>query len=45
VDFALDQHNAKLVTDADKKKMESVRSEIIAGKIKVPDYYLQMRKK
>ncbi len=45
VDYSVDQHNAKLVGDDDKKKIESIRNDIIAGKIKVPDYYLQMKKK
>ncbi len=45
VDYAMDQHNAKLVTEDDRKKLESIRGEIISGKIKVPDYYLTMKKK
>ena len=45
VDYALDEHNAKLVSEADKKELESLRSQIISGKIKVPDYYLVQKKK
>lgn len=45
VDYSLDEHNAKLVTEADKKKLEELRSEIVKGRIKVPDYYLIQKKK
>ena len=45
VDYALDQHNDKLVTADDRKKLESIRADIISGKIKVPDYYISMKKK
>jgi basic membrane protein A len=45
VDYALDEHNAKLVSADDKKKLESLRVDIISGKIKVPDYYVTMKKK
>ncbi len=38
VDYALDQHNAKLVTDDMKKKVDAAKADIIAGKIKVIDY-------
>jgi len=38
VDYALDEHNAKLVTPALKAKVEAVKADIIAGKIKVADY-------
>jgi len=38
VDYALDQHNAKLVTDEMKKKVDAAKADIIAGKIKVIDY-------
>jgi len=40
VDYAMDENNDKLVTAADRKKLEEIKAEIIAGKIKVPDYYL-----
>ncbi len=38
VDYAMDQHNAKLVTPAIKTKVEAYKADIIAGKIKVADY-------
>jgi basic membrane protein A len=38
VDYALDQHNAKLVTPDMKKKVDAAKADIIAGKIKVADY-------
>jgi len=38
VDYALDQHNAKLVTAEMKKKVDAAKADIIAGKIKVIDY-------
>jgi len=39
VDFALDQHNDKLITPTMRAKIEGIKTAIIAGKIKVPDYY------
>lgn len=38
VDYALDEHNAKLVTADMKKKVDQAKADIIAGKIKVIDY-------
>ena len=38
VDYALDQHNAKLVTPEMKAKVDAAKADIIAGKIKVIDY-------
>jgi basic membrane protein A len=38
VDYAVDQHNAKLITPALKAKIEAYKADIIAGKIKVADY-------
>ncbi len=38
VDFAMDQHNAKLVSADMKKKVDQAKADIIAGKIKVIDY-------
>jgi basic membrane protein A len=38
VDYALDQHNAKLVDAAMKAKVDAAKADIIAGKIKVADY-------
>jgi len=38
VDYAMDQHNAKLVSAALKTKVDAYKADIIAGKIKVADY-------
>ena len=38
VDWALDQNNAKLITDEIKAKVEQAKADIISGKIKVHDY-------
>ncbi len=38
VDYALDQHNAKLVSAEMKRKVDAAKADIIAGKIKVADY-------
>ena len=38
VDYAMDEHNAKLVTADMKKKVEAAKGDIISGKIKVADY-------
>ena len=38
VDYALDQHNAKLVTADMKAKVDAAKADIISGKIKVIDY-------
>lgn len=39
VDYAMDENNKSLVSESDKAKLESIRKDIISGKIKVPDYY------
>jgi basic membrane protein A and related proteins len=39
VDYALDAHNEKLITPEVKKKVDQAKADIIAGKIKVADYY------
>ncbi len=39
IDYAMDQFNAKLVTPAAKARVDALKADIIAGKIKVPDYY------
>ena len=39
VDYALDQHNEKLIPADVKKKVDQAKADIIAGKIKVADYY------
>ncbi|HEU6454945.1 MAG TPA: BMP family ABC transporter substrate-binding protein [Roseateles sp.] len=38
VDYALDNNNAKLITPALKTKVDAIKADIIAGKIKVADY-------
>lgn len=38
VDYALDEHNAKLVNADMKKKVDAAKADIISGKIKVVDY-------
>ena len=38
VDYALDQHNEKLVSADMKKKVDAAKADIIAGKITVADY-------
>jgi basic membrane protein A len=38
VDYAMDQHNAKLVSADMKAKVDAAKADIIAGKIKVIDY-------
>ena len=39
VDYAVDQYNAKILTEAVRKRAEELKAEIIAGTIVVPDYY------
>lgn len=43
VDYSVDKHNEKLLNATERKKMEALKEEIIAGKIKVPDYYLEKK--
>lgn len=38
VDYALDQHNEKLINADMKKKVDAAKADIIAGKIQVADY-------
>jgi basic membrane protein A and related proteins len=38
VDYALDEHNAKLVSADMKAKVDAAKADIINGKIKVIDY-------
>ena len=38
VDWAYDEYNKPLVTDAMKAKVEAAKADIIAGKIQVHDY-------
>jgi len=39
IDVAIDQNNEKLVTKEMKAKVDELKAGILAGKIKVPDYY------
>jgi len=38
VDYAVDEHNAKLVTPDMKKRVDAAKADIISGKIRVADY-------
>ncbi|MBX3605555.1 MAG: BMP family ABC transporter substrate-binding protein [Piscinibacter sp.] len=38
LDYAMDEHNAKLVTAAMRTKVEAARADIVAGRLKVLDY-------
>jgi basic membrane protein A and related proteins len=40
LDYAMDEHNAKLVTPAMKARVEAARADIIAGRLKVTDFTL-----
>lgn len=40
VDYALDQYNEKLIPPDLKKRVDAAKSDIIAGRIKVADYYV-----
>ena len=39
IDYAVDQHNQKLMTKDLTTKIEALKADIIKGKIQVPDYY------
>lgn len=43
IGWALDEYNRSLFTEDEVKKIEKVRKELAAGKIKVTDYYLTRR--
>lgn len=45
VDYALDEHNAKIFTADIKKKVDELKAQIVAGKIHVPDFYKIGKKK
>ena len=38
LDYAMDEHNARLVTAAMKVRVEAARADIVAGRLKVTDY-------
>jgi basic membrane protein A len=44
VDYSVDVHNEKVLTPEIRQKLEALKSQIIQGKIKVPDYYQNARK-
>lgn len=44
VGYAIDEHNRKLIPEAVQKKVDSIKQDIIRGKIKVPDFYVVGRK-
>jgi basic membrane protein A len=39
VDYSIDQYNEKLLPDSVRQRADELKTEIIAGKIVVPDYY------
>jgi basic membrane protein A len=39
VDYAVDQYNAKILPESVRLRADEIKTEIIAGKIVVPDYY------
>ncbi|MFP5518895.1 MAG: BMP family protein [Bdellovibrionia bacterium] len=39
VDYTFDEHNAKVLSAASRQKADQLKKDIIAGKIKVPDFY------
>ena len=41
VGYAIDQYNRALITPEMEKRLEQARADIVAGKIKVPDYMAQ----
>jgi basic membrane protein A len=45
VDFAMDEHNQALVPAATLQKLEALKQQIIKRQIKVPDYYVERKKK
>jgi basic membrane protein A len=41
VDYTFDQYNQKILTADIRQKTDELKKQIIAGTIKVPDYYLK----
>lgn len=39
IDYAMDSHNESLVTPEMRKKVDALKADILAGKVKVPDFY------
>lgn len=44
IDYAVDQHNASILTPEIRKALDTARKDIVSGKIKVPDYYKNAKK-
>ena len=44
VDYAVDKYNEKLLPADVRKKVDQLKADIVAGKIKVPDYYQNGKK-
>lgn len=44
VDYAMDEHNKNIMSAEIAKNLEDLKTQIIAGKIKVPDFYTQGKK-
>ena len=44
VDYAVDSNNEKILTAEMRKKLEELKKQIIAGTIKVPDFYQERKK-
>jgi basic membrane protein A len=40
IDIAIDEHNEKLFSPEQRKKLDGLKQDIIKGTIKVPDYYV-----
>lgn len=45
VDYAMDDNNKKLLDKDVLNKVEALRADILSGKVKVPDYYVESEKK
>ncbi len=43
VGYAVDSHNEKILTEPMRKKLEDLKAQIMAGKIKVPDFYARKK--
>ena len=39
IDYSVDEFNAKILTESVRTRAESIKAEIVSGKIKVPDFY------
>ena len=41
IDYAVDHHNAGVLTDDLRRKLDELKSQVAAGTLKVPDYYVE----